>query len=102
MDDPLPPGRLRQTLKDLQKKFKDAPITFRARRDRQGDPVDNRVRLAHAPISQLVPPPRPASLAWATRATTCRGQRVPRSLPRKGLASGRSRSSTARTPARIF
>lgn len=30
IDDPLPPGRLRQTLKDLQKKFKDAPITFRA------------------------------------------------------------------------
>ena len=29
IDDPLPPGRLRQTLKDLQKKFKDAPITFR-------------------------------------------------------------------------
>ena len=30
IDDPLPRGRLRQTLKDLQKKFKDAPITFRA------------------------------------------------------------------------
>ena len=29
IDDPLPRGRLRQTLKDLQKKFKDAPITFR-------------------------------------------------------------------------
>lgn len=30
IDDPLPRGQLRQTLKDLQKKFKDAPITFRA------------------------------------------------------------------------
>ena len=30
IDDPLTPGRLRQTLKDLQKKFKNAPITFRA------------------------------------------------------------------------
>jgi hypothetical protein len=30
IDDPLSPGQLRQTLKDLQKKLKDAPITFRA------------------------------------------------------------------------
>ena len=30
IDDPLKRGKLRQTLKDLQKKFKDAPITFRA------------------------------------------------------------------------
>ena len=63
IDDPLPPGRLRQTLKDLQKKFKDAPITFR-RRDRQGDPVDNPVRLAHAPSRSQCRPP-PARFAWA-------------------------------------
>ena len=30
IDDPLKRGKLRQTLKDLQKKFKNAPITFRA------------------------------------------------------------------------
>ena len=36
IDDPLKRGKLRQTLKDLQKKFKDAPITFRADGTGQG------------------------------------------------------------------
>ena len=60
IDDPLPRGRLRQTLKDLQKKFKNAPLTFRA------NGTGDQVKLAHAPIPQVVPPtPGPACLAEA-------------------------------------